>query len=261
MHFPEGQIPCGRERGLENGAETRKEAAVATYVISDIHGEYDKFQALLEKIGLRDEDTLYVLGDVVDRGPHPVRTLLRLMEMPNVVPIVGNHELMALRCLPFLREEITDELLDRLGDDDFLALQNWIQNGAGTTLREFRALSREMQDEVLDFMRDFLAYAEVETAGQRFLLVHAGLGHFRPGKPIEAYALDDLVWERPDYGTRYFKDMEVVSGHTPTQLITENPRRGFIFRANGHIAIDCGACFKGGRLAAICLETGEEFYE
>ena len=119
---------------------------MASYVISDIHGEYDKFMDLLQKTGLREEDTLYILGDVVDRGPHPVRTLLKLMEMPNVVPLVGNHELMALRGLPFLREEITNELLDRLGDDDFMALQNWIANGAGTTLREFRALGAEMQE-------------------------------------------------------------------------------------------------------------------
>ena len=233
---------------------------MASYVISDIHGEYDKFLDLLQKTGLREEDTLYILGDVVDRGPHPVRTLLKLMEMPNVVPLVGNHELMALRCLSFLREEITNELLDRLGDDDFMALQNWIANGAGTTLREFRALGAEMQDEVLDFMRDFLAYAEVEAAGRKYLLVHAGLGHFRRGKAMEDYALNDLVWERPDYFVRYFPDLEVVSGHTPTQLITENPRKGYIFRANGHVAIDCGACFQGGRLAALCLETGEEFY-
>ena len=58
---------------------------MATYVITDIHGEYDKFTTLLEKIDLKDMDTLYILGDVVDRGPNPVKTLLKLMEMPNVV--------------------------------------------------------------------------------------------------------------------------------------------------------------------------------
>ena len=56
---------------------------MATYVTSDIHGEYDLFIRLLEKIQLKDKDTLYVLGDVVDRGPHPIKTLLKLMEMPN----------------------------------------------------------------------------------------------------------------------------------------------------------------------------------
>ena len=54
---------------------------MSTYVISDIHGEYEKFNDLLKKIDLKDTDTLYVLGDVLDRGHHPIRTLLQLMEM------------------------------------------------------------------------------------------------------------------------------------------------------------------------------------
>ena len=54
------------------------------------------FLELLGEIGLRAEDTLYILGDVLDRGPHPIRTLLMLMKMPNVVCLAGNHELMAL---------------------------------------------------------------------------------------------------------------------------------------------------------------------
>ena len=52
------------------------------FVTSDIHGEYDKFIEILKQIQLKDTDTLYVLGDVVDRGPHPIKVLLKLMEMP-----------------------------------------------------------------------------------------------------------------------------------------------------------------------------------
>ena len=233
---------------------------IATFVIADIHGEYDKFMEMLKKIRLSDQDTLYILGDVVDRGPHPVRVLRKLMEMPNVVPIVGNHELMAMQCLSFLREEITERSAAGFGRDKLRLLAGWIQNGADPTMKEFRALDREMQSEVLDFLDEFLAYAEITAGGQKYLLVHAGLGNFRPEKRMEDYSLDELVWERPDYALRYFEDMEVVSGHTPTQLIEGNPRPGYIFRENGHVAIDCGACFRGGRLACICLETGEEFY-
>ena len=40
---------------------------MATYVVSDIHGEYDMFVELLEKISLREDDTLYILGDILDR--------------------------------------------------------------------------------------------------------------------------------------------------------------------------------------------------
>ena len=80
-----------------------------TYVISDIHGYYDQFMELLDLIQLKDTDSLYVLGDVVDRGPHPIKTLLKLMEMPDVICLVGNHELMALDGLRFLNTQITTE--------------------------------------------------------------------------------------------------------------------------------------------------------
>ena len=55
---------------------------MASYVISDIHGELELFEELLDRIALKDSDTLYILGDVVDRGPHPVKVLQRLMSMP-----------------------------------------------------------------------------------------------------------------------------------------------------------------------------------
>ena len=39
------------------------------YVISDLHGCYDKYIKMLEKINFGDNDYLYILGDIVDRGP------------------------------------------------------------------------------------------------------------------------------------------------------------------------------------------------
>lgn len=42
--------------------------------------------------------------------------------------------------------------------------------------------------------------------------------------------------------------------------IKDNSRPGCIYQRNHHIAIDCGARYSGGRLAAICLNTGEQFY-
>ena len=86
--------------------EKRRILFMATYVISDIHGEYERFMELLDEIELKDTDTLYVLGDVLDRGEHPIKVILKLMEMPNAFCIVGNHEVMALECLRFLCQEI-----------------------------------------------------------------------------------------------------------------------------------------------------------
>ena len=233
---------------------------MATYVISDIHGEYDKFIELLKMIDLRDEDILYILGDVVDRGPHPIKTLLKLMEMPNVICIVGNHELMALECLKFLSQEITTENVDRLDIEMIENLSNWQFNGGKPTIDEFRALTPDRRKDVIDFIGEFVIYEEVTVGGRDYLLVHAGLGNYSPDKDIEDYSLHDLLWARADYSVKYFDDKFVVTGHTPTQLIEENPRPGNIYKHNNHIAIDCGAHHPGGRLAAICLDTMDEFY-
>ena len=233
---------------------------MATYVISDIHGQYDKFIAMLDAINLRDSDTLYVLGDILDRGPHPIKVILKLMEMPNAICLVGNHEYMAAECLSFLVREVTDRSLDELDYKTLDNLVTWQYNGAKTTIDEFRALSAEMQAEVIDFIKDMSIYEELTVGGKEYLLVHAGLGDFEPAKDILDYSLHDLVWKQADYSRKCFDDKIVITGHTPTQFIKGNPKPGFIYRHQNHIAIDCGAYLEDGRLAAVCLETGEEFY-
>jgi serine/threonine protein phosphatase 1 len=233
---------------------------MATYVISDIHGQYDQFITILDRINLQDIDTLYVLGDILDRGPHPIRVLLKLMEMPNAICLVGNHEYMAVECLSFLMQEVTDRSLDELDHKTLDNLVTWQYNGAKTTIDEFRELSREMQEEVIDFIKDMSIYEELTVGGQDYLLVHAGLGNFDPARTMDDYSLHDLIWKEADYSRQYFDDKIVITGHTPTQFIKGNPKPGFIYRHQNHIAIDCGAYLEDGRLAAVCLETGEEFY-
>lgn len=62
------------------------------YIVSDIHGCFDQYQKLLEKINFSSEDKLYVLGDAVDRGPEPIRLLQDMMKRPNIIFILGNHD-------------------------------------------------------------------------------------------------------------------------------------------------------------------------
>ena len=59
---------------------------MATYVISDIHGMYNKFVELLNKIKLKDTDTLYILGDVLDRAIPDLDTYTdRIIILPSAV--------------------------------------------------------------------------------------------------------------------------------------------------------------------------------
>lgn len=64
------------------------------YCISDIHGELESFEKMLDTISLQDGDKLYILGDVIDRGGG-LSVLLRVMELQKqglAVFIKGNHE-------------------------------------------------------------------------------------------------------------------------------------------------------------------------
>ena len=66
------------------------------YCVSDIHGELDKFERLLDLIQFSDADHLYVIGDVIDRGAMGVDILDRIMAAPNMTMLLGNHEQMCL---------------------------------------------------------------------------------------------------------------------------------------------------------------------
>ncbi len=228
--------------------------------MSDIHGEYDKFMEILEMIDFSDDDTLYILGDILDRGPHPIKTLLKVMEMPNVFTLLGNHELMALDCLDFLQTELTDASLDLLTYETMDNLYLWELNGCKSTLDEFRSIDNEQREAVIDFLKDLYTYVELEVNGNDYLLVHAGLGNFSPGKKMDEYTVHELVWERGDYGKRYFKDKTVICGHTPTLIIEGNKKPGYIYYRSGNIVLDCGACFEGGRLSCLRLDDGKEYY-
>ncbi len=232
---------------------------MATYCMSDIHGEYEAYKALLERIGFSGRDTLYVLGDAIDRGPRSMDVLMDMMMRPNVIPLIGNHEYMALSCLRFLASEITEESLDRVDDDAIRGLLEWQTVGGSETIESFGRLSAEDKADVLEYLEEFSLYEEVRCGGEDYVLVHAGLLNFSPERPLSDYSLPEMVFRVPDYSKVYYPDKYLVTGHLPTAAIKDNPAPGRVYRANRHIAIDCGCTF-GGSLAAICLETGEEFY-
>ena len=229
------------------------------YVMSDIHGMYEKYKEMLELIDLQESDTLYVIGDIVDRGNGSMKILKDMMMRSNVYGIFGNHELMMAECLHLISQEITNELLGTLDKDELMNLADWMNNGAYSTIKEFKTLSQKEQKAIIDYLMEFTAYEEVSVNGKDYLLVHAGLGEFSKDKALEDYDINDLVWKRPDWEIAYFDDPNkyVIVGHTPTLAITGKSE---IFYKNNYIAIDCGACFENGLLACLCLNTMEEFY-
>ena len=68
---------------------------MATYAIGDIQGCYEEFAALLELMDFRsDRDRLWLLGDLINRGPDNLSVVRRVMALGGAaVTILGNHDL------------------------------------------------------------------------------------------------------------------------------------------------------------------------
>ena len=230
------------------------------YIIADIHGCYSEYLELLDKIGFDDEDELFILGDSMDRGPEPIKVIQDLMERPNVTYVLGNHDDMMLQSLKKLAVDITESNLSNLSEDVLLSYYHWISDGGAITAEQFRKLPQEKRKDVIDYLECASPYEMIEDNDKLYILVHAGIQNFDPNKELDEYNVSDFLWERLDYGRRYFPGDRIilVSGHTPTVMIRDD-KKPFIYRENGHIALDCGCVF-GGNLAAYCIETGEVTY-
>lgn len=229
------------------------------YVMSDLHGEYAKYLEMLEKIRFCDDDTLYILGDAVDRGPDPIPLLQDMMARENVYFLMGNHEGMALHVLEKLNVEVTAENAENHLNAEWMGrIMEWQQNGGDVTMRQFRRLSADERQDVLDYLRDAPMYDVAEAGGKTFVLVHAGLGHFRKGKKLREYTFEEMTCMRPDFERQCFDDPDVyvVCGHTPTLSVTGRPE---MYVSGNNWLIDCGVAY-GGRLCCVCLDNGKQYY-
>ena len=119
-----------------------------------------------------------------------------------------------------------------------------------------KELSQEEKEDVFDYLYEFSLYEEIKVNGTHYILVHAGLNDFDIDKPLSSYSLRDMIFDRLDYSKVYFPDKILITGHTPTRYINGEDK---IYKANNHIAIDCG-CGYGFALSCLCLNTMEEFY-
>ena len=230
------------------------------YAISDIHGEYEKYLKMLDLIHFSEQDELYILGDVCDRGKHPIAILQHMMQHQNIHPIMGNHDCIALYLLEKFCVEVTEEnCKNYLSSEDLEDFNLWVEDGGMTTAKEFQALLPEERREILDYLETFPYYQYIDVNGRIFVLVHAGLGNFDPDKKLEDYTPEELVMYRSEPEFQYTDDESVfvIMGHTPTPFFIGRPE---IYQCRQNIYIDCGACADSGRLACLCLETFQDFY-
>ncbi len=216
------------------------------YVIGDIHGRLDLFEAMIAAIEEDDatqpgaETHVILLGDLVDRGPDSAGVVARTREWQqerNVRVLAGNHEEMFLNA--FSKPEVLRHFLKHGGRETILSY--------GLSKKQFNAMNLDelftmMPQLVPQSERDYIAgFEEMITAGD-YVFVHAGID---PAVPLDQQKRSDLLWIRD----RFLRhegplDKVVVHGHTIFDQVMDCGNR---------IGIDTGA-FRSGVLTALVLE-------
>lgn len=221
-----------------------------TYVISDLHGNDKRFTDILSQINLQSDDTLYIIGDVIDRGPGGVAMLEHIKNQENMVLLAGNHEDMMLQALG-ARPAIRSDMMDI-----------WMNNGGAFTLNVFEELNPERQQDLLDWLNQLPEYLDITVNNQRYMLVHASPATTRFAR----------LWER--INPIFFRPVPgkvIIFGHTPCCYM--HPVLDRYFRnCGGHIRIeknkdwidiDCGCGLSHIRqacLGCLRLDDMQEYY-
>ena len=138
------------------------------YVTSDWHGcPLERIQELLAKASFKEDDFLFVLGDVIDRGEHGVELLKFLMYAPNIELLMGNHEVFLL-ANAWLLDEVSEANLSAFGADKLNALRVWRRNGGQATIDALRRESAESRADILEYVRECPLYDTVSVGVSSF---------------------------------------------------------------------------------------------
>lgn len=271
-----------------------------TYVMSDVHGHFSSFKSMLDKISFGSEDELWVLGDILDKGPESAEMLMWATSSPsNIHFLRGNHEDMAFEVISRDPKGLSGM---RIGD-------RWFANDGAHTIEDL--LAKTDVDwrffDLVDWLSSLIPFTTLEVGNKPIALVHAGFDPYyfdlnteddpehdinllhelgwSPGmrKKI-THDVGGLVGVHDEVAMMWIRDswifsketcpMETVFGHTP--LTDAEMRRiraevdpdakggcGRIAHFLNKHGIDCGMAepFEAtSALGCLRLEDMEEFY-
>ena len=224
------------------------------YACSDIHGNYNLWKQISDYCDTT--DTIYFLGDAIDRGPDGIRILNEMFNDIRIRMIKGNHEDMLAKYVP--------ELLEGRFDNYPL----WSYNGGNLTWKTLEVLH---PDFVMWFVKKINLLPEHLTYnspnGHIVFMSHAGTD-LTGALPV------DYLWDRDHFYSEHPENMPntiQVHGHTPVQNLArsfywsdkvqeiyKNPQV-FSYCDDHKIDIDLG-CFISKKIALLDLDTLEPIY-
>lgn len=224
---------------------------MSIYVCSDIHGEYNKFMALLKQVKFGEEDTLYIIGDILDRGPKPLEIVDYIRKSKNIVYIKGNHE-------EFFLDAYKGSVKAGVNEEN---LNCWVYCGGLSTYKAFSQRDYEYQESLYSYIKELPLYIILDN----YILIHGtlflpyGYENLTLNEIMAMQNEDCSLWNRDmALNDEFIEGYTVILGHTPTMAIESGTNK--IIKKTGKIMIDCGATY-GGKLCFFRLDDLKEFYE
>ena len=240
MHIDtKGSFASVEQQANHNTEKQNSSFSRRRFAVGDIHGCYKTLRKMVEEVLLlKPEDTLYLMGDYIDRGPDCVGVLDYLMHLResgfDIQPLMGNHEEMLL-------DSIADPIVRRI----------WYINGGWRTIQQFGVDSPE---EIPQRYLDFITHLPRILITEDYVLVHAGLD-FSTYHPLQDTSRQFMLWTR-DHRVDSVKlaGRTLITGHTVTPLF--EIRKSL---STNHINLDNGCYSKGetcyGALVALDMDN------
>ena len=218
------------------------------FVMSDIHGQYDLFLKMLDKIKLKREDLLVIIGDICDRGKKSYEIYIKCMKMIklgyNLKFILGNHEDMLL-------EDLENDYPIRY-ETEYSVFRNskYFEN------KDMKDWHEENFLEEIEWLVKWLKNCPLIISGNENIFVHAGLDL---KKVLEKQEKETVLWTREEFWLmenvelEEYKGKNIYFGHTPNI-------NGRISKKTDRIkGIDCGAFFTHF-LGCVEVKSQKEIY-
>ena len=233
-----------------------------TYVCSDVHSHLNVFEQALDYIGA--DAKLYIIGDVIDKGPDGIKVLQKVMKDPRCELLMGNHDMMFLQYLYCKKEFHPDTY-------EFREIEyNWVMNNGGrATLRDYKKLSENEKMEIYKYLENLPLLKMITINNRDFILVHASCQNIELENLKEINTQDlisknggydwtnNLIWGREE---THIPGKITITGHTYVQYLGHND---IIVSDDGlWYDIDCGLARRStkSRLALLCLDDLECHY-
>lgn len=174
---------------------------MSTYVCSDFHGFYSLYEQISQFI--KPEDRVIFLGDAADRGPNGWKTIKAILDDPQWVYVMGNHDLM------FVKSVMGPNFIE----NEKLHYRN---GGYSTHMAYIDDTEENRKDYIQRLSESPYEITYVNENDQMIYMSHSGL------VKNEWVADEDLVWDRSHFRSKVSNDIDViVHGHTIIPYLIE----------------------------------------